>query len=276
MSGSDPDVNRLVGIILAGSWLCLMTLLVQRDVIPFWTAQDPPRPHSWSGEYQTAIGNDADYRVGTSWVVATSTPSGMRIHSATVLDLGGLSSFLPKHTQLLVRSELSYQPDDTLDAFLFSIDGAGVPITVRAERFGRDYACEVKLGATRRLIPLDGRLSECLGESFRPFTHLEDLYVGQTWRIRLLDLLSVAKGDGAEFNTRLVTVTGTETIEHRGQQVGCFRIESEGTVAWADDSGRVLRQEVSIPLLGRLVLTEEPVDHEARTKIFAAEPELAE
>ncbi len=269
-------MNRLIGIILAGSWLCLMTLLIQRDVVPFWTAQDPPRPHAWSGEYQTAICNDEGYRVGTSWVSAAPTPSGMRIHNATVLDLGGLSGFLPKHKQLLVRSELAYQQDNTLDAFLFSIEGAGVPITVRAERFGQDYACEFKLGAARRLIPLDGRLSECLGESFRPFAYLENLYVGQTWRIRLLDVLSVAKGDGAEFNTRLVMVTGTETIEHRGQQVGCFRIETDGAVAWADDSGRVLRQEVSLPLLGRFVLTEEPVDHEARAKVFDAEPELEE
>ena len=59
-------------------------------------------------------------------------------------------------------------------------------------------------------------------------------------------------------------VTAREAIEHHGEDVECFRIETEQTVAWADDDGHIIRQEVTIPLLGRWTMIDEPYDDRAR------------
>jgi hypothetical protein len=63
-----------------------------------------------------------------------------------------------------------------------------------------------------------------------------------------------------EFKVQLAEVKRRETIHHSGKDTECFRIETDGTVAWADKAGRVLRQEVRIPILGCFVLTDEAFD----------------
>ncbi len=60
----------------------------------------------------------------------------------------------------------------------------------------------------------------------------------------------------------LVRVTGTESIEHNGRVVEAFRVEADRAVAWVTSDGRVLRQEVDLPLLGRLTLIDEPFDQQ--------------
>ena len=65
-------------------------------------------------------------------------------------------------------------------------------------------------------------------------------------------------------NGLLVRVTKTETIEHRGASVEAFVVEAEGIRAWVTPAGRVIRQEFELPLLGTLLLVEEPFDSTLR------------
>ncbi len=253
------------------AWAVAMTALIQRDVVPFWTAQQPPAHVAHNSAFQVAIHNAAGTQLGTSWVTTTPIASITTVRSTTLLDLRRVASILSIQEQkpLLVETDLTYYSDGLLDRFRFRLLGAGMPIQVVGERYGRDFACTTTFGRTTRTIPLDGRLSECLAETLRPFTLLKDLHVGQTWRIRLLDPLSLLRGSGPDFKMQLVTVTRRETIDHHGDTPDCFRIETDGTVAWADDTGRVLRQEVRIPLLGTWTLTDEPFDGDARKEALA-------
>jgi hypothetical protein len=98
----------------------------------------------------------------------------------------------------------------------------------------------------------------------RRFDRLPNLHVGQSWRIKLLDPLALLTPDLAEADMELepiiVQVTRTEEIEHRGRKIETFVVEGADATAWVADDGRVLRQEVQVPLIGKLVLLDEPYD----------------
>ncbi len=238
-----------------------MTLLIQRDVVPFWAAQEPPSPLTPVGQYQVAITNDAGLRIGTNWVTTIRTGQIHRVSGLTHFDAHRLAGPMPIAGDLFLKSELEYLDDGRLEQFLFRLYANGVEARIKGERFVSDYACIVTIGSIEKTIKLDGMLSQYLGESLRPFTHLPDLHIGQSWRIRLLDPFSIFQDDQLSFTTQVAKVVGRETIVHSGEKVDCFRIETDGSVAWADQSGRVLEQEVEVPLLGKFHLKDEPFDN---------------
>ena len=123
-----------------------------------------------------------------------------------------------------------------------------------------------KLGDLKKTMLLDGEMSRYLSETMRPFTHLERLRVGQRWRIRLLDPFALMQNQTIEFQTQLATVAQRETIRHRDQDVDCFRVETPTAIAWVDEFGKVLKQEVRLPLIGTWTLLDEEFDSEARQR----------
>lgn len=250
-------MNRLFGIILALVWIVAMAALVKRDMVPFWIAEEPPAGFAPDQDTQWGI-FDADGRsVGTAWIAVRRTSGETTVESTTSLDFRGLP--------IVLDSSFTSLGETGIEQFRFSLHGAPVPIQVRGDRFGRDFSCTATIGEIVNTFSLDARLSRFLGESFRPFSHLGGLHVGQSWRIRLLDPLALIKDRSIDFQVQLARVTRREVIEHNGSNVECFRIESNGSVGWADDSGRILRQEVHVPLMGQCVLENEPFDRPART-----------
>jgi hypothetical protein len=235
-------------------------------VLPYWTAGEAPCQVVPGEAYQVGIWMEGDRRVGTTWVTTTISPSMRMVRSVTQLNLAAIRTVLPLAGDLFLHSNLSYEPDDTLDSFDFTVRGLTVAAKVEGERYGRDYACTIHVGERKWTIGLEGKHSAYLGETLRPFTRLKNLAVGQKWRMRVLDPFAVLQSQSLEFSTKIAKVTARETIVHDGGRVPCFRIETEGTVAWADSHGRVLRQEVNVPLLGRFILTDEPFDREAWKK----------
>jgi hypothetical protein len=254
------QMNRFVGVVLASIWVIAMAALIRRDVLPLWTADDAPCQIVADDAYQVGIRNDGGRRVGTTWVITNVTPNMSTVTSISVLDMGAISGLLPVTGDFVLKNDLVYDADERLDRFTFHVDGAGVKARMDGERIGTDYACKVTLGPMSRTIVLEGRQSEYLGESLRPFTRLKNLTLGQKWRIRVLDPFAILQDQSLEFKPQLARVTCREVIGHNGEDVNCFRIETDGTIAWADSAGRVLRQEVKIPVLGRFVLTDEPFD----------------
>ncbi|HVP09822.1 MAG TPA: hypothetical protein VMV94_01395 [Phycisphaerae bacterium] len=256
-------MNRTVGILLASIWVIAMAALIRRDVLPFWTANDAPCQIIADESYQVGICNDAGQRLGTTWVTTDITPSMSTVTSTSILDMGRVSSLLPVRGHLVMKNDLVYGAGGELDRFTFQVDGPVIKARIDGEKIVNDFACKVTIGPITKTIVLESRQSEYLGESLRPFTRLKDLSAGQKWRLRVLDPFSILQDQALEFKTQLATVTGRETIWHNGRDVDCFRIETDGTVAWSDDAGRVLRQEVKIPVLGRFILTDEPFDRSA-------------
>jgi len=269
-------MNRALGTLITLVWLFAMGALVHRDILPFWQTQEPPAQHIPPGEFQVAIHNQHGSRIGTTWVTTTSVAAYTLVVSTTRLDMRALSGLSTLAGDLFVETELSYAADETLDEFSLKLDSSALSAVVSGARYGREYACTATVGPVTRTLSFNGELSNLLGDSLRPFTYLEGLHVGQSWRLRLIDPLALLKSQSLEFTTQLVRVTRRETIQHAGRAVDCLRIETDGAVAWADDDGRVLRQEVRIPFLGKWVISSEPFDEPAFKQAKAAIRRLRE
>jgi hypothetical protein len=257
-------MNRVIGIVLAVGWLVAMAGLVQRDLLPVWTAQEAPATLMPAGEYQIGIFNQSGIRVGTTWVSSTPT-----VRSTTVLDMGRIAGLLPIAGRWRVTTDLSCDADHQVDQFKFTLTAAEFCAEVTAERLERDFSVIAKLGDYKKTMLLNADLSRFLAETLRPFTHLEDLHVGQRWRIRLLDLFALVRSQSLAFQTELAEVKRMETIEHAGRLEECFRVETPTATAWVDKAGRVLKQEVIIPLIGKWTLVDESVDPPAGRALAA-------
>lgn len=268
-------MNRVVGTLITLVWLACMAALLERDVIPFWRAQDPPGRPIPPGAFQVAIRNQAGRRVGTTWITTSPMPAYTAVLSSTRLDLGSVAPGLPGGT-LFFDTDLSYDAAGLLDEFAVRLDTAAIAARVTGVRYDREFACTARIGSLTRTMSFDGELSRYLGDCIRPFTYLRGLHVGQTWRLRLIDPIALLTRGALAFDTQLVRVTGRETISHQGRRVPCYRIETQGATAWANDAGRVLRQEVRIPLLGEWTLVDEPFDRRARKRAREAVRHLRE
>jgi len=201
-------------------------------------------------------------RFGTSWSrVITSGPM-TTIYGTVVLE--GLK-LLPD--KLIIETSTEFDIEGGLDSF--SMDVYGVPDTqiyVRGERRGIYFPCEFKVGTIDLEASLNMSESRMIGQSLRPFTFLPTLEVGQSWRMQMLNPVSAVIGGRTNFTSIVAKVTGKETIEHLGRQVECFVIKTYPTQAkaWIDERGRVLVQEAYIPMLGKVVMREEPCDEQAK------------
>ena len=255
-------MNRIIGAVAAMVWIGLMAALLQRDY-PFWRPQDPPSRVIPPGNRQTAIYDAGNNRVGTAWLTVSQESA---VVSFTVFEIARVIPGLPAGGPIAVKSTLGFDADGSLQRLVFWLHGVGIPILVSATRIGDDFACEMNIGDLRRSMSLPAEASECLGESLRPFTHLKGLHVGQSWRIRIVDPISLLRDQTIDFAAQMATVTARETVKHNGEDVECFRIETNGAVAWADDDGTVVRQEVVIPFIGKWTLLDEKFDQPAREK----------
>lgn len=262
--------NRIFGFIVTLAWLGLMGALFNQDY-PFWRPQEPPAQILPPGNRQTAILDARNRRVGTTWMNVTDL--GM-VDSMTVFDVGRMISGFQMGDQIAVNNVLRFEHDGLLDSVDLRIRGfkfgnRELPVKAAAKRYGADFACELEVGPMRKTISLPADASEYLGETLRPFSHLKGLRVGQSWRIRIVDPLKLVTSQTVDFVPQMARVTAREPIRHGGAEVPCFRIETEGATAWADDDGTILRQEVLIPILGKWTMVDEPFDAQARKRADA-------
>jgi hypothetical protein len=259
---------RWLGAGIAVFWLVAMTGLIYRDVWPHWMAGKPPiqvpdiREKESSRRFQSGIFGSRG-RVGTSWTLFDTAAENTMVHTQTALD------GLPLLPPIVVDTRLTYTAGEHLDSIEVRILGIPMRLEFRGEDYGMDFSCELITGEgpkNRYGFKLDRAAAATMNEALRPFTLLRDLYVGKTWRMRLLNPLPAIRGGQAELEAYLVRVTSKETIDHQGQQVECFRVESRNVRAWVGPDGRVLVQEVDLPVFGTLTILEEPYDDQLRLK----------
>lgn len=250
-------------------WLTAMAALVRRDVWPAWTAQDVPRIEAarFAGagrEEQFGIFDSEQNRIGTAWSDVRREMGGNTAMTGTVLIEG-----LPLIPPVRFESATEFDPAGELDSFCLDVYGVPMTIKVHGERRGIYFPCELQVGPMVRQANLEMSASHLIGESFRPFTVLPKLHVGQSWRMQILDPFSAIRNQKAEFKPVVAQVTGTEKILVEGKgQVECFVVEirEQGSKAWVADDGQVLRQEVAVPGLKKLALQAEPYSAKARSQ----------
>lgn len=266
-------INRWIGILSGALALLINGALVLRDVMPGWLAGEPPAAPTQTlhpGQSRTAQVGIFDARgqnIGRSWTV--SNHNGNLVTVNTLTEIGPVK--LPEGVTLPrihVEVDLLYQRiGDYLDELRFDIEGLGPEISLRGEFFPPDqFPCTWHIGDLQGGFVLDASATRALGDIIRPFDRLPGLYVGRSWRMQLFNPL-VQAIPGLRENKMLpdsvlVEVTGTDIIEHQGYQVETFIVEADRTRAWATDTGRVLRQIVDIPVLGKLTLLDETYNRE--------------
>ncbi len=264
-------MSKLVGIAVVSVWLTSVVALVLHDMLPRWQAQEPPVVKPVEQDLQVGIFDQANRRMGTAWTSSLPASEILTVRSTTVLEA------VPRLMPVRIESMMTYLAGQ-LDEIRVDVYGTGMTISLRGENMGAGFPCQLTVGAIRKAFAFDNQAMRALGEALRPFETLPDLHVGQSWRVKLFNPLKQVLGKQAGFESLLVRVTGMETIEHRGQKVECFRVEAGKVVAYADQNGRVLEQRVQLPLVGMLVLRDEPFDSAkrelARRRITPASSEM--
>lgn len=267
---------RLFSIVVTGMWLLAMGLLVRDDVLPVLTAQAPPDMASQLAdepeyrELYNGVYDQTGRRVGHSTTAIIRGPEYVSINSRLELEPGWMDrlDMLARVVRqfgiagkLEVRTALRYVQDGSLDEFTVDIEGLGMPVRIESEYFGTDFGAQLTVGQAQWPLVFDTQISQRLGQSFDPFIFLPELQVGKSWRVWMASFSDVKP----RFEQILVRVVDREMIDHHGRQVHAYRVEAgDLAVAWADRSGKILRQEVNMPLLGRITILDETEQHRAR------------
>ncbi len=242
-------VARFTGWVIFIFWMVSMCWLMMHDVIPAWTAQDPPRvvAADWVERYgkesQYGIFDDHGFRIGGIW---TTYASGAATDREDEIYLKRLPLIGPMH--LWVRS--IYDLDGALDELDMAILGDWSPIRIKGEQFGEKFAVHIDAGAIkhRQVFKLERSGAGMISGAIRPFDAMPDLTEGQSWRMQVMNPVAAVTGVGSKFIPMLVKVVGSETIEVEGVLRDCFIVEADRVRAWVDaTNGKVWSQEIRLP-----------------------------
>lgn len=263
---------RLLGVGVILLWATAMVSVFIRDVLPGWTAQDPP--HITREQFklldepkqQFRIVNEQGRRLGTAWSEVTLSNGAAGVHGTAVLD------GLPMLPTIRIDTSTDFDSSGAIDTFDMSVLGVlDQKISVHGERRGIYFPVEMQFGPIRREVNLDYSASRLIGDSLHPFAYLPTLRVGQSWRMQTLDPVAAIMRGRTDFRSVIATVVGKETIPHptlADQTVECFVVETSPTrsKAWVDARGQVFRQEVELPGLGRIALVKERYSERLRNE----------
>jgi hypothetical protein len=222
---------------------------------------------------QAGLFDEEGRRVGYGWSHSSRSGDLIMVRNQTVLHARNLPHGV---TTPAVRIDLdlnyhTYHGRTGLDELRLQVFGLGVALRLDGQFYPPEsFACEWQVGPRRGHFVLPERATRSIGDVIQPFESLTGLVVGQSWRIELVNPLASVipawDADDIPTHSLLVRVTGVEQVAHRGGLVEAFVVEAEKIRAWVTPEGRVIRQEVELPLFGKLSLVDEPYDDEVRQR----------
>jgi hypothetical protein len=265
-------LNRWIGITTLGAMAFANTALFFHDLFPMWLAGEAPRSaavHLSPGEgvrTQAGIFDSHGLRIGTTWTDTRATETRIRIFARTNLRPVRLQGHVTP--QVVIRTNMLLDRQGVLDEIDMSVEGLGTTVRMKGELFSTsDFACQWQVGDQTGSFALPASATRSLGDALRPFDTLPDLFVGRVWRMELVNPLAhvTSRLSGQRFATEsvLVRVTAEEEISHGGERVPVYRVEANGLRVWVGLDGRVLRQEIDLPLFGLLTIIDEPYSSRA-------------
>lgn len=230
-----------------------MGWLVAHDVVPAWTAQEVPVMRA-TDAMRAAQGQsehvlyDQHGELGRMWTTHLIDEGSIRRDDVIMIDR------LPIDVaplRLLVASTFTAKGE--LDELTIVMENSEHQFRVHGERFDTDFSFTLDSGDSRPKsfkVPLSG--GSMVTAAFNPFSTLTDLRVGQRWRVQVINPLSAFVPVGDKFFRVLVEVTGEERIKTIGGEVNCLVVESPNMKAWVDKTGAVVKQEMTLPLIGAM------------------------
>lgn len=243
-------MRHLFDLTIVTVWCCSLAGLVWHDMWPSWTAGSPPLQVPMGQiekpiQMQFAIDSQRFGHMGSSWVEFWRMEAGVIARSTTLLEAH------PFRKTIRVDSHVGFNPSGHVDDLKVWVYGLPAQVMVEAASYGEDFPCIVTVGDQRHEFTLQKERAAAFAEVFQPFVYLKGLRVGQTWRIASINLLGSLWGEDPSPQPVIARVISREQIDHLGRKVECFRVETQGAAAWVDDQGRVLLQEVDLPMLGK-------------------------
>lgn len=264
-------MNRWIGIFSCGFMLIVNALLFNRDIAPRWFAGERP-PCGILG-----VGDEANSQarieaadgqvIGRTWTRSSCSKELRAVRSITFLERLNAGQMM-LGSKIVINTEIIFTAAGQLSTIGIKVDGLGLGLQFRGEFFEPDnLACRYRVADMKGEFVLEGVDSKAVADMTKPFDRLSGLYVGQSWQMELVNPLQSLMPRGAaglDPEPVIVRVTGREPIEHAGKRVEAFVVEADRVRAWVGDDGMVLRQEVDLPILGRLTLIDEPYDRALR------------
>lgn len=253
--------TRAVGWLVTPIWLLAMTWLVAHDIAPHWTAADPPplKSGDWlqNGTKVQYTIHDQFGPMGSVWTEYIIDDRSVRRD-----DLIWIERLPVDLAPVQIVVESVFTGDGILDEFTIRLETAGAAratALLHGERFHSDFSFTLESGPLERSFKIPLFESGMVSGAFHPFGSLTELYVGQKWRMQVVNPIALVTGIGNQFIPMLVEVTGEERLETGGAGVNCFVLESPNARAWVDAAGNVRAQEMELPMIGRMRLVRESV-----------------
>ncbi len=251
--------TRATGFVIVPLWLLAMGWLVMHDILPAWTALDVPAlkltdsMKKGSGNSQHVMTDDVG-EIGRIWTTYLIDESSIRRDDLIWIDR------LPVDVvPLRVTVTSTFTAAGVLDELTVRIENEDHTFELHGERFDTDFSFKLDTGTPvvkAFKVPLsDGSM---ITAAFNPFSTLSDLKVGQRWRVQVFNPVATMMPFGDKFFRMLVEVTGEERLRTPWGEKNCLVVESPNARAWVDATGEVIKQELTLPLVGKMTVLREP------------------
>ena len=270
--------SRGFGLVIVPFWLTAMLWLVIHDIVPSWTAQQPPAlvVSDWlrtqGRQQQAAIYDGAGRRLGTIYTTylidEIPQQEGWTVRRD---DLILIERFGPAAgptgdtlTPFGVAVGSIFNPEGLLDEFDLQMRCPVGRAVLHGERFHADFSFTLESGTMFRTFKVPLSQAGTISAAFNPLEQLSELRVGQRWRMQIFNPVAALTGVGDRLLPMLVEVTGRDTIlTAEGFERECLVVESTNVKAWVDERGIVHKQVVSLPVGGTFQVKREPFDEAA-------------
>ena len=258
--------TRTTGLLIVPLWLAAMSWLIAHDVLPGWTALDPPAlrvtdpMREDGGRVQFTLSSE-DGPLGRIWTSYLVDEDSIRRDDLILIDR------LPLHiAPLRIGLTSVFTGEGVLDEFTAVVENreTRLPIKLHGERFHADFSFTLQTDAMTRAFKMPLVEGGLVSGAFNPFSPLADLRVGQSWRMHVFNPIAALTGLGDRFIPVLVHVVGEGRIKTADWEGNCLVLEAGSTRAWVDAEGAVRVQEMTLPMLGQLrIVRDARFDHQA-------------
>jgi len=230
----------------------MSTLLVRRELLPYWFGSTGPSLRSMSRElnfeplyWKVLYRHQQIGRVCTQW----RRLAGQRVQfrsdlQVTRLPMLSLFQLLGTPQKLTCSSEFDLSPAGTLERFRMKVAMGKLRVDVEGTREHDVLNVLFRSGGFQHREQLYCPEDGLVGSSLAPMDRLPNLRVGQRWQYRVVNPLR-RTSERVEC-----AVVGEQVITWRGQPVPTKVIEQSyghfKAKCWVADDGRVLRQELPL------------------------------